>query len=171
MSLNNLAVLYKEMGDYVRAEPLYKQASSIWRSTRGEQHPNYATSLNNLAALYQKMGDYARAERLFRQSTDIEKSVLGEQHPSYANSLSNLAAECLYSGLGVPTTVIPGNPEPGQLWRIHVTATLGAEDPNNRQRQGFKKLLSLALTIGMLNDALRQDQTEMEPSASKPTRT
>jgi|EP00908_Phaeocystis_cordata_P008762 hypothetical protein len=49
--------------------------------------------------------------------------------------------------------------------------TLGAEDPNNRQRQGFKKLLSLALTIGMLNDALRQDQTEMEPSASKPTRT
>ena len=48
---------------------------------------------------------------------------------------------------------------------------LGEESTSNAKRQGFKKLLSLALTVGMLNDALRPDQTEMDPSASKPTKT
>ena len=49
--------------------------------------------------------------------------------------------------------------------------SMGAENASNEKRQGFKKLLSLALTVGMLNDALRPDQTEMDPSASKPTKT
>lgn len=49
--------------------------------------------------------------------------------------------------------------------------SLGVEDPSNAKRQGFKKLLSLALTVGMLNDALRADQTQMDPTASKPART
>ena len=49
--------------------------------------------------------------------------------------------------------------------------SLGAEDPSNPKRQGFKKMLSLALTVGMLNDALRADQTQMDPTASKPART
>jgi len=48
---------------------------------------------------------------------------------------------------------------------------MGAENASNEKRQGFKKLLSLALTVGMLNDALRPEQTEMDPSASKPART
>ena len=45
------------------------------------------------------------------------------------------------------------------------------EDPSNAKRQGFKKMLSLALTVGMLNDALRPDQAQMDPTASKPART
>lgn len=49
--------------------------------------------------------------------------------------------------------------------------SLGPEDSSNAKRQGFKKLLSLALTVGMLNDALRADQTQMDPTASKPART
>ena len=49
--------------------------------------------------------------------------------------------------------------------------SLGSEDPSNAKRQGFKKMLSLALTVGMLNDALRPDQAQMDPTASKPART
>ena len=69
-SLNNLAILYQEMGDYAAAEPLYRQAMEIHRAALGEGHPDYATSLNNLALLYRPMGDYAAAEPLFRQALD-----------------------------------------------------------------------------------------------------
>ena len=55
-SLNNLAGLYQAMGDYAKAEPLFRQALEINKRALGENHPDYATSLNNLAALYQAHG-------------------------------------------------------------------------------------------------------------------
>jgi CHAT domain-containing protein len=91
LSLNNLALLYRAMGDYARAEALHRQALEIQKQALGERHPLYATSLHNLAALYQAMGDYARAEPLYRQALEIQKQALGERHPSYATSLNNLA--------------------------------------------------------------------------------
>ena len=56
ISLNNLARLYKAMGDYAKAEPLYRQALEIRKRVLGENHPDYANSLNNLAMLYQAHG-------------------------------------------------------------------------------------------------------------------
>ena len=63
-SLNNLAMLYRETGDYAAAEPLFRQALEIRRAALGEGHPDYAISLNSLASLYHVMGDYAAAEPL-----------------------------------------------------------------------------------------------------------
>ena len=40
--LNNLALLYMAMGDYARAEPLYRQALAIRKKALGEDHPDYA---------------------------------------------------------------------------------------------------------------------------------
>ncbi|WP_342766285.1 tetratricopeptide repeat protein, partial [Methanosaeta sp. UBA356] len=65
-SLNNLAVLYRSMGRYSDAEPLFRQATEIWRKSLGEDHPNCATGLNNLAELYRSVGRYSDAEPLFR---------------------------------------------------------------------------------------------------------
>jgi CHAT domain-containing protein/tetratricopeptide (TPR) repeat protein len=93
-SLNNLAELYRSMGDYAQAEPLYRQASEIWRVALGEGHPDFAASLNNLAALYQSMGDYAQAEPLYRQALEIRRVALGEGHSDFATSLNNLAGLC-----------------------------------------------------------------------------
>ncbi|HEX3657360.1 MAG TPA: tetratricopeptide repeat protein [Pirellulales bacterium] len=75
-SLNNLAELYRAMGDYARAGPLYRQATEIRKNALGEAHPDYAQSLNNLASLYHIMGDYARAEPLYRQAMEIRKKAL-----------------------------------------------------------------------------------------------
>jgi CHAT domain-containing protein/tetratricopeptide (TPR) repeat protein len=97
-SLNNLAFLYYSMGDYARAEPLYRQASEIWKKLLGASHPEYATSLNNLALLYYSMGDYVRAEPLYRLVLEIKKKTLGEDHPDYAIGLNNLAL--LYKSMG-----------------------------------------------------------------------
>ena len=50
-SLEFLGLLYYEMGDYNRAEPLLKEAMEIRREAVGEHHNAYATSLNHLAGL------------------------------------------------------------------------------------------------------------------------
>jgi tetratricopeptide (TPR) repeat protein len=48
-SLNNLAALYGDMGNYAQAEPLYKQVLVIRKKILSEEHPDNAISLNNLA--------------------------------------------------------------------------------------------------------------------------
>jgi len=79
------------MGEYSKAEPLYRQAMEIYKKVLGEEHPSYATSLNNLALLYHRMGEYAKAEPLFRQAMQITKKMLGEEHRQHATVLKNLA--------------------------------------------------------------------------------
>ena len=83
-TLNNLAELYRNMGQYEKAEPLYSQALEIRKRVLGEGHPDYALSLNNLAELYKDMGQYEKAEPLYLQALEIRKRVLGETHPDYA---------------------------------------------------------------------------------------
>ena len=100
------------MGDYDRAEPLYRQALEIKKKALGEGHPDYATSLNNLAALYHAMGDYDRAEPLYRQALEIKKKALGEKHPDYATGLNNLAAVWLQGDTPRPSRSPPGVEHP-----------------------------------------------------------
>ena len=69
-SLNNLAGLYRHMGDYDKALPLFQRALDIREKVLGPQHPDVATSLNNLALLYRHMGDYDKALPLYQK---IEK--------------------------------------------------------------------------------------------------
>ncbi|HEV3257270.1 MAG TPA: tetratricopeptide repeat protein [Gemmataceae bacterium] len=97
VSVNNLAFLYKDMGDYARAEPLYQKALEIAKQALGERHPLYATNLNNLALLYSDLGDYARAEPLLQKALAVRGQALGEKHPDYAASLNNLAG--LYASM------------------------------------------------------------------------
>ena len=70
------------MGNYAAAEPLFRQASDIYRTALGEDHPDYALSLNNLAGLYHAMGNYAAAEPLLRQASDIYRTALGRTTPT-----------------------------------------------------------------------------------------
>jgi tetratricopeptide (TPR) repeat protein len=55
-SLNNLAELYRNMGNYSQAEPLLRRSLAISEKMLGKEHPTVAHSLNNLAVLYQEMG-------------------------------------------------------------------------------------------------------------------
>ena len=77
-SLNNLGGLYRSMGDYAKAEPLYSRALEIRKKVFGEKHPQTAQSINNLAALYDATGDYAKAEPLFRQALEIDEKFWGK---------------------------------------------------------------------------------------------
>ena len=48
-SLNNLAILYHDQGQYAEAVPLHQRALAIQEQALGPTHPAVATSLNNLA--------------------------------------------------------------------------------------------------------------------------
>src|SRR5260370_30346400 len=86
------------MGEYHKAEPLYKKALEIRRKARGREHPDTAESMDNLADLYWAIGDYAKAEPLYKEALEIRQKVLGREHPDTATSLNNLAE--LYWDMG-----------------------------------------------------------------------
>ncbi|MCX7040863.1 MAG: CHAT domain-containing protein [Spirochaetes bacterium] len=90
-ALNDLATLYRLIGEYAKAEPLLKRSLAIREKALGPEHPDVAQSLNNLGLLYQDMGDYAKAEPLFQRIVAIMEKALGPEHPNVAFALGNLA--------------------------------------------------------------------------------
>ena len=97
-SLSNLALLYKTMGAYDKALPLYKRALAIAEKAQGPKHPSTGTRLNNLAALHQAMGAYDKALPLYKRALAIAEKAQGPKHPSTGTSLNNLAA--LHQAMG-----------------------------------------------------------------------
>ena len=104
-TLNNLAGLYKSMGEYEKALPLYKRALEIYEKVLGPEHPSVATMLNNLAGLYKSMGEYEKALPLYKRALEIYEKVLGPEHPDVATTLNNLAG--LYKSMGEYEKALP----------------------------------------------------------------
>ena len=98
LGLNNLGLLYNNLGDYDKAEPLYKRALEIWEKQLGPDHPQVAIRLNNLGLLYNNLGDYDKAEPLLKRALEIGEKALGPDHPQVATGLNNLGL--LYDDLG-----------------------------------------------------------------------
>jgi tetratricopeptide (TPR) repeat protein/predicted Ser/Thr protein kinase len=90
-SLNNLANVRFDKGDYAGSEPLYREALAMRRKFLGNEHPDVAKSLNNLANVLTEKGDYAGAEALYREALAMKRKLLGNEHPDVAKSLNNLA--------------------------------------------------------------------------------
>ena len=61
-SLNNLALLYDNQGQYAEAEPLYQRSLAILEKALGPEHPDVATSRENYAILLRKTGRSAEAD-------------------------------------------------------------------------------------------------------------
>lgn len=98
VALNNLGILYWDMGDYEKAEALLQQAVEIRKKVLGERHPEYARSLCNLALVYLETANYEKAEQLLQRTLQIREKVIGKTDPEYAHSLNNLGL--LYGRMG-----------------------------------------------------------------------
>ncbi len=88
--LNNLGLLYNKLGDYDKAEPLYKRALEIDEKALGPDHPGVATGLNNLGELYYNLDDFAKAEPLYKRALEITEEALGPDHPDMVLRRNNL---------------------------------------------------------------------------------
>src|SRR5262249_3603783 len=92
-SLNDLALVLWEKGDFAAARPLQERALPIVEKMLGPEHPSTATNLNNLAnILRQEGGDLMGARPLYERALAIREKALGPEHPDTAQSLNNLAA-------------------------------------------------------------------------------
>ncbi len=143
--LNNLAVLYKNMGHYEKAEMHYLETIAINEKKLGKGNPDYCWVASNLANLYKRMGRFDIAELLFLESMGIAERTWGKNHPEYATSLSNLSQ--LYH-------------DRGQLAKAEVMAleakiireqTLGKEDPD--YAESLNNLANLYADLGQYDKA------------------
>ncbi len=55
------------MGEYAKAESLYREALRIHQKILGSAPLGTVQNVNNLAALYQTIGEYTKADRPFRR--------------------------------------------------------------------------------------------------------
>lgn len=89
-SLNNLAVLQKDMGLYSDAEKTQDQALAIAGSNSKESLA-YAIMLNNKAMLSQTLGRYDEAEDLLKQSLSISEASQGDKTNNHQRLMTNMA--------------------------------------------------------------------------------
>ena len=89
---NNLAMIYKEKGDYQAAEAHLVSAIERMESVCGRDHPTTATLYGNLSALYCTVDHYEKAREMATLARDIRHRILPANHPEYAQSLYSLGA-------------------------------------------------------------------------------
>jgi tetratricopeptide (TPR) repeat protein len=90
-SLNNLAMLFDDMGDYASAEPLSRRALTIAEKAHGPEHPSVSERLNNLALLLMDMGDHTAAGPLIRRALAISEKAQGPDHSDTGHRLNTMA--------------------------------------------------------------------------------
>ena len=81
-SYNNLALVYKNEGEYKKAKELYLKSLNIRKRVLGENHPDTANSYNNLAEIYIKEGKYKKAEEFYLKSLNISERIFSSIHRS-----------------------------------------------------------------------------------------
>jgi CHAT domain-containing protein/tetratricopeptide (TPR) repeat protein len=93
-SLNHIAALYYQQGQYEQGINFAQQACDLIETYFDANYPGYGNTLNTLAVLYQAVGDLQKAQTLYRQCLKITKDKLGPDHPNYATTLNSLAGVC-----------------------------------------------------------------------------
>ncbi|MFZ9740260.1 MAG: tetratricopeptide repeat protein, partial [Prochlorotrichaceae cyanobacterium] len=73
-TLNNLAGLYKSMGHYSEAEPLYQRSLSILEQQLGADHPDTATVLQGLAALNWSQDRFDQSLSFLARGLEIQET-------------------------------------------------------------------------------------------------
>lgn len=89
--LNNLALLYIQMGQMDKVENYLKRSAEVYKTRFGNQNPNYAKVLNDLGNFYRIQGRFAEAEQNLSESLTIRGTALDTNHPDYVKSQEDLA--------------------------------------------------------------------------------
>ena len=101
--LENLAMDFRDLGEYAAALAAGQRALAIAERALGPNHPDVARSLHTVATVLAGLGDYAAAMRLFERATQINEQVLqpGERETARASWSS---VSCCHSPATARTT-------------------------------------------------------------------
>jgi len=84
--------LYREVGNYRRAEELLGTAVAIRRKVSGPASAETATSLNNLGLAYMVENKLPEAEQAHREAYTIRRKIFGPENTETAISLNDLSS-------------------------------------------------------------------------------
>jgi len=84
--------LYREVGNYRRAEDLLGTAVAIRHKVSGPESAETATSLNNLGDAYMVQSKLPEAEQAYSQAWNIRQKIFGPDNADTAASLNDLSA-------------------------------------------------------------------------------
>lgn len=143
-TLNNLAILCRQRGNYAEAETLCRRALTaleVMNEPPEMVQPLVALSLHNLASLYDDLGKYEEAEPLFVRALEIRRRFLEEGDRQIGQSLNSLAE--LYRKLARYDDALPlckqalsinrkflGDKHPGVANNLNNLGTLLAQQGN-----------------------------------------
>jgi serine/threonine protein kinase/tetratricopeptide (TPR) repeat protein len=84
--------LYREVGDYRRAQDLLDAAVAIRRKVSGPLSAETATSINNLGLAYMVESKLPEAEQSYREAYNIREKIFGPTNAQTAASLNDLSS-------------------------------------------------------------------------------
>ncbi len=90
-SLNNLSVLYKDMGLYTDAENYINKAKDYLKNIGEEKSIKYAVVLNNHAMIHLMTGKYEYAEKLMKEALSVADNEIRKKSAAYIRMKVNLA--------------------------------------------------------------------------------
>jgi tetratricopeptide (TPR) repeat protein len=97
-SMNNVASLLYQEGDYAGAATQWQEALPIYREVYGPEHPETATLLNNLGRSALMAGRVDEAVPLLEQALQMGEKLKGPTHDDLVLPLNSLGMAYLYQG-------------------------------------------------------------------------
>jgi tetratricopeptide (TPR) repeat protein len=89
--LNNLALIWRDLGQPETARPLAERALAITEAAHGPDHPNVGIRLIVLALIWRDLGQPEKARPLAERALAITEAAHGPDHPTVAIVRANLA--------------------------------------------------------------------------------
>lgn len=89
LTLNSLAMLSEQQGDYISAEQYYRRALAKIEQDSGADRASNALTVHNLAVILQKQGRMSEAQPLFKDSLARYTEIYGAEHPRTLVMMSN----------------------------------------------------------------------------------
>ncbi|KAH6383964.1 hypothetical protein HBI60_252390 [Parastagonospora nodorum] len=97
-TVNNLGVLYKNLGRLDEAEKMYQRALQGKEKAWGPEHTSTLDTVNNLGLLYADLGRLDEAEKMYQQALQGYEKAWGPEHTETLVTVNNLGL--LYADLG-----------------------------------------------------------------------
>lgn len=89
--LDNLAVNYRDMGQFDLAESAARQCLQGWLARVGPEHPAVARTRSNLANLLVRRGKLDEARESYESALVAQRAKLAATHPDFIDTLKGLA--------------------------------------------------------------------------------
>ena len=124
--MNNLAALYRQIGDYQKAEPLFKRGLEIREKAFGPDNHDVAKSLLGLATIYASTGQIENAKASLLRAIHIQnrliKNIMGFADEKQSIDFISKNNEMLFFFLNLINKFFPHDPiakrEAFDLWLL-----------------------------------------------------